>query len=943
MALTTRDVILVLRAKDEASQTIRGVATAFGTIGSESYLAGQRMIAAGGALIGLGAAIGTVGLALLDLTKQFILTSMAYQQQAALTFTQVDDLGTSLADVKKIGLDVARAIPVPFEQVQEGLYQIFSSMDVTAEEAQAILTAFSKGAVAGQVDLQTAGAATIGIMNAFGLGIEDLGRVQDVQFQLVRKGVGTYEDFANAIGLALPSAVRSGQDIEHLSGMIAFLTRNGLSASRAATSAGRALELLANPKVVDRLEKMGIKVRNDAGEFMDINTIVTQLGQSMKDLTQPQRAAALQELFKGAGNNIQARRFWDTALANYDEFNQRTTEMMNAAGVADNAYDIMFNQPLSQIELLKNKWKVLSTVLGTMLVPALMGVVHWGNRVLDWLLDLPPQTQEMIAKGIALAGIIATLMGALLGASGAFLIFAGAIKMAGGIANIISLLGPLTLILLLIAGAAWLIYHNWDSIKPYFDKYWPEIQEKFQAFISWLQSTWAQYWPQIKAFLIDTWESVKAWWIEYWPVIREKVETFLNWLWGKWKEYWPEIKQFVIDTLTALKAFWDEYWPKVREAVEDVYNWIKKHWPEIKETFSDVKDGIVVAIKESVEKIQEFWNKVVDFWNYLRDQFGPGIVQVWNSLKENVGPIIEDIIIFIQKAWTTIKTITDILWPYVRDLIIGNLKAAVAFVEGFWISVSAFFAGGLEMIRGFLDIIAGLMTGDWGRVWDGAKHILEGFVTIVSGLIQGLWHIVSLWFMIGIETVLHLLQDFYNDFVKFWGTIFTWLAGLGARIIIAVGSMLGVLYNAGRSLVQGMINGVLSMASSLLGTVKSAVVNAPKNLVNSLLHIGSPSKVYEEIGRNVTLGFIQGVQRDWGQAERLLQNMIPTGGDGAYQGNYGGGGGGSSTVITIAPGAVHLEIGSVRNDDDLDRIEEIVNRSFEQLVRQLNQPTFRST
>jgi hypothetical protein len=59
-------------------------------------------------------------------------------------------------------------------------------------------------------------------------------------------------------------------------------------------------------------------------------------------------------------------------------------------------------------------------------------------------------------------------------------------------------------------------------------------------------------------------------------------------------------------------------------------------------------------------------------------------------------------------------------------------------------------------------------------------------------------------------------------------------------------------------------------------------------------------------------------------------------------GGYGTGGGGG-TSITVAQGAVQLSVGDVRNDDDLDAIEEIVDRKFGELVRELSQPSYRST
>src|SRR5690606_32665351 len=135
----------------------------------------------------------------------------------------------------------------------------------TVSGAEMILRGFSRGAVAGQVELTDAGRATIAILNAWGLEAEEINRVMDVQFQLVRKGVGDYSEFATTIGNSIPAAVAAGQSVESLSGMLAFMTRQGLSAARASTSAARALELVARPNVQKNLEDYGVTVKDANG------------------------------------------------------------------------------------------------------------------------------------------------------------------------------------------------------------------------------------------------------------------------------------------------------------------------------------------------------------------------------------------------------------------------------------------------------------------------------------------------------------------------------------------------------------------------------------------------------------------------------------------------------------------------------------------------------
>lgn len=261
MAIGTSELYLVLRARDEASRVLRSFKDELNSLDRESQRAAESQMRRGQALATGGVAIAGMGLVGVAAFNNMADAAVVFNQEAALTLTQTDNVKTSVGALKDLAKEVALAIPVPFEQIQTALYDIFSSMDVSMDEARTLVMEFSKAAVAGNVDLQTASRGTIAILNAFGMEASQVTHVNDLMFQMVRKGVGTYDEFAGAIGRALPATVRAGQSFETLGGMMTFLTRNGLSTQMAATSAARALEAMAHPKTVERLEAMGIAVK----------------------------------------------------------------------------------------------------------------------------------------------------------------------------------------------------------------------------------------------------------------------------------------------------------------------------------------------------------------------------------------------------------------------------------------------------------------------------------------------------------------------------------------------------------------------------------------------------------------------------------------------------------------------------------------------------------
>lgn len=271
-----------IKKTNEATEAKKKHAAALGNAGQAMESAGLVMAAAG--------IIGLVGI------NKMTDAAMEYNRTVALTMTQIDGEKTSLTELGNIGKRVASEIGAPFNQMQGALYDIFSSMDIKVKDSEGVLRSFAKTAVAGQVSMETSGRATIGILNAFHIKIQDVSHVQDVMFQLVRKGVGTYEQFAETIGRAVPSAARAGQEVETLAGMMAFLTRNGLSAAMAAASAGRAFDAFANSKTVDKLEAMGITVKRGVSRFVELAAVMGKVETAVKAMPITQRTKFLAAL-----------------------------------------------------------------------------------------------------------------------------------------------------------------------------------------------------------------------------------------------------------------------------------------------------------------------------------------------------------------------------------------------------------------------------------------------------------------------------------------------------------------------------------------------------------------------------------------------------------------------------------------------------------------------
>lgn len=707
MALSARELLLVLRARDEASRVLRGLAGEFGNVSAAAMTAARNQISAGSGLVSLGVGFSAVGIAGLQWMEGSIKEAVEFNRTIAQIHTQLDKVKASEQELGDIVKRTAAEIPVPIEQMSKALYDIFSSMDVSVPQSEMLLKSFSKEAVAGQVDLQAAARATIGVLNAFHLKAEEVTRVQDVQFQLVRKGVGTYEEFSAVIGRATPSAARAGQTVETLAGMLAYLTRNGLSAAMASASAGRAFDAFANPKVVGRLEKMGVVVKDASGNFRPLADVMVDLQGKLANLTAPERAQALDSLFKGAGGTIQARRFYDAVLKDRTsvmQFAGLVGDMNNAQGAFGQAYETMANTTASKSQLLTNKWQLMRIEVGEALIPVFESLIGWLSKVLDFWNSLDSGTKKQVIVWVAIGFAILTVVGILIVAAGAIMMLGGAAAALGiGLGVLLGIFGLVILGIAAVIAIGILLAKNWDSISKVLSSVWNGFLSVLKAVWSWIETNiggkLGPLWKRVSDDIITAVRSVGEWVHRIW-------DDIVTWTRDRWSSI-QRLIQPVIDWLVAI-------WPNVSDIIRDVLRILVDTFSGAWTAISGVVKGAWTIISGVVEGIIHILEGIIDF---IVGVLTLNWTQAWNGIKEIFGGV-----------WQIISSIVKGAWEAISGIIKGALQVVWSLITN-----------GLDIVKNVFLAFGKSVKAIWDEVWGWASKIGKGIADAVVDAAKGVW------------------------------------------------------------------------------------------------------------------------------------------------------------------------------------------------------------
>jgi len=671
-------------AAERGARRQRDLAAGLQSAGKAAVVLGTGLIAVG--LIGATALLGTVK------------NAVEYQRQVALTQTQVDGFSASLEQLSKIGIDTANNIAVPFEAIQPALYDIFSSTDANLSQATTLLEAFSKAAVAGQVSLEDSSRATMGIMNAFKVPFQDVNQILDIQFQLVRKGVGTYGQFANVIGRAIPSVRRYGGSVQDLAGSLAFLTRNGLSPAMAAASVARAFDALDNPKAIANMKSLGINAFDAAGNLRPFTNVITDLSKKILAMPKKDRLAALTDVFKGAGGTIQARRFLDQIILYPDQLKSLITfidDMKGSTGQFGSAYDKMSKTAAAQTQLLKNRWDTLKVTVGQALTPVLIVLVTWLNKVFTWFENLSPSTQKFIALTLIAASALAILLGVLL------VVVGGIVTLAGLFAALNpEVLAVIGVVALLVTGILGMIH------------WFKELYKDSAPFRKWVASIIKKL-GELRGAFVTAWQGIVKAYNKYLKPALDTIATYIK------NNILP-----IIESLTGQGV--DEFVKSVKEALR-----IAKEWAGfgLQVIGYIIEKYVLPMIKSMIKWIQDHPKEMHEFVWFLGQVVKWLLVLGTGSLVAAIVGLMVIFVALVGIVWFLIHAFTILI--DVVDEVIAVVKWLWGWIVKIWDAIYKFFKGLTTIgptVKNAL-ITAFKSAGTW---------LINAGKDLIGGLIQGI-------------------------------------------------------------------------------------------------------------------------------------------------------------------------------------------------------------
>jgi hypothetical protein len=206
------------------------------------------------------------------------------------------------------------------------------------------------------------------------------------------------------------------------------------------------------------------------------------------------------------------------------------------------------------------------------------------------------------------------------------------------------------------------------------------------------------------------------------------------------------------------------------------------------------------------------------------DKIKRALVRIWDAIKRAAVGAFKAIKDWISNTWESIKRTTTSVWEGIKRTFSTVLNAIKTVVTGYFNAYKA-------VVTTVLDFVTGLVS----RVLDGWRRIFSTVLGAIKGVVS---RYVNLWRTIitgaldaikaAVRTALDIIKAIFRgdfgavvDIVdRMIGKVVAAVKGLPGKIVRALGNLGRLLFNKGKDLIQGFIDGLKSInVGSIVGGI----------------------------------------------------------------------------------------------------------------------------
>lgn len=257
-------------------------------------------------------------------------------------------------------------------------------------------------------------------------------------------------------------------------------------------------------------------------------------------------------------------------------------------------------------------------------------------------------------------------------------------------------------------------------------------------------------------------------------------------------------------------------WEWIKDTAMSIFSEIRKFWDKwgddilssFKNTWDTVKKAFDVAVKEISKVVRFVFDGLQQFW----DKWGTTITDMFKNVFE----------------------IVKILFGAAFDVISTTAKLVFNALQKFW----EVWGGTIKVVfKTILNVVKSIFEG----VWNAIKVIIETVIGVISNVIKGFLSVLK------------------GDWKGAWDAIEGIVVSVWEGIKGIFSTIGKTMYNVGKDIIVGLIDGIKSMAGAAVTAAKN-IANEIGGSVKDFFKIKSPSRLMMGYGKDIGEGLAIGIK-----------------------------------------------------------------------------------
>ena len=272
------------------------------------------------------------------------------------------------------------------------------------------------------------------------------------------------------------------------------------------------------------------------------------------------------------------------------------------------------------------------------------------------------------------------------------------------------------------------------------------------------------------------------------------------------------------------KQIWQDFMSWLSSAWQEIAPVLTGVWNAIVETAMTVWNNMMAVVAPIIQSVVDFiksvWDGISLWWAENQGLIQQTFETVWNAIQmviQTVMPIIQSIIEtamnilapFIETTWNNICTVVTTVWELIKiaiqtamDVIGGIITAVMAVINGDWETA-------WNAIKSVGESIWNGLSAAGQAIFDGFSQILSNIWETIKSVASSAWETLK-------ASVLSIIDGLVSGAQTAWDTMSNAVSNLVSNVTGFFNQLWNIdLFAAGQAILQGFLNGLQSMWSSV--------------------------------------------------------------------------------------------------------------------------------